>query len=111
MGIYFMCGKEHELSRTYGCKAKTNVAAAEKLSCDPGEEKDPAQAIGQVLLHQPALAGALLVLVLVHQDKLRMAKDKHPEFAGSYHPLEGMINRGRWVGFYQQHSFAFHNCQ
>ena len=37
-----MCGKEHELSRTYGCKAKTNVAAAEKLSCDPGEEKDPA---------------------------------------------------------------------
>ena len=72
MGIYFMCGKEHELSRTYGCKAKTNVAAAEKLSCDPGEEKDPAQAIGQVLLHQPALAGALLVLVMVHQDKLRM---------------------------------------
>ena len=72
MGIYFMCGKEHELSRTYGCKAKTNVAAAEKLSCDPGDEKDPAQAIGQVLLHQPALAGALLVLVLVHQDKLRM---------------------------------------
>ena len=44
------------------------------MSCDPGEEKDPAQAIGQVLLHQPALAGALLVLVLVlvHQDKLRM---------------------------------------
>ena len=46
------------------------MVAAEKLSCDPGEEKDPAQAIGQVLLHQPALAGALLVLV--HQDKLRM---------------------------------------
>ena len=41
------------------------MAAEEKLRCDPGEEK--AQAIGQVLLHQPALAGALLV----HQDKLR----------------------------------------
>ena len=43
------------------------MVAEEKLRCDPGEEKDPAQAIGQVLLHQPALAGALLV----HQDKLR----------------------------------------
>ena len=46
------------------------MAAEEKLRCDPGEEKD--QAIGQVLLHQPALAGALAGALLVHQDKLRI---------------------------------------
>ena len=26
------------------------------------------------------------------------AKEKHPECAGSYRPVEGKINRGRWVG-------------
>ena len=36
------------------------------------------------------------------------AKEEYPELAGSYLPvdLEGEINRGRWVGSYQQHSFA-----
>ena len=34
------------------------------------------------------------------------AKKKYPELAGSYLPVEGQINRGRWVGSYQQHSFA-----
>ena len=30
---------------------------------------------------------------------------------GSYLPVEGKkINRGRWVGSYQQHSFVFNNC-
>ena len=38
------------------------------------------------------------------------AKEKYPELAGSYHPVEGAINRGRWVGSYQRHSFAFNNC-
>ena len=34
------------------------------------------------------------------------AKEKYPELAGSYLPVKGKINRGRWVGSYQQHSFA-----
>ena len=38
------------------------------------------------------------------------AKKKYPDLAGSYLPVEGKINRGRWVGSYQQHSFAFNNC-
>ena len=29
---------------------------------------------------------------------------------GSYLPVKGKINRGRWVGSYQQHSFVFNNC-
>ena len=29
------------------------------------------------------------------------AKEKHPELAGSYFPVEGKINRGRWVSSYQ----------
>ena len=32
------------------------------------------------------------------------AKEKYPQMAGSYFPVEGMINRGRWVGSYQQHT-------
>ena len=31
------------------------------------------------------------------------AKEKYPWCAGSYHPVKGKINRGRWVGSYQQH--------
>ena len=38
------------------------------------------------------------------------AKEKHSQFAGIYLPVKGKINRGRWVGSYQQHSFAFNNC-
>ena len=38
------------------------------------------------------------------------AKEKWPELAGSYLPVEGKINRGRWVGSYQQHLFAYNNC-
>ena len=38
------------------------------------------------------------------------AKEKYSQWAGSYLPVEGKINRGRWVGSYQQHSFAFNNC-
>ena len=38
------------------------------------------------------------------------AKEKCSEFGGSYLPVKGKINRGRWVGSYQQHSFAFNNC-
>ena len=38
------------------------------------------------------------------------AKEKHPELGGSYLPVKGKINRGRWVGSYQQQSFAFNNC-
>ena len=38
------------------------------------------------------------------------AKEEYPELAGSYLPVEGKINRGRWVGSYQQQSFAFNNC-
>ena len=34
------------------------------------------------------------------------AKEKHPEFAGSFLPVKGKINRGRWVGSYQQHSIV-----
>ena len=29
------------------------------------------------------------------------AKKKHPGLAGSYLPVKGKINRGRWVGSYQ----------
>ena len=35
------------------------------------------------------------------------AKKEDPGLAGSYLPVEGQINRGRWVGSYQQHSFSF----
>ena len=38
------------------------------------------------------------------------AKKKYPQLAGSYLRVEGKINRGRWVGSYQQHLFAFNNC-
>ena len=38
------------------------------------------------------------------------AKEKYPWCAGSYLPVKGKINRGRWVGSYQQQSFAFNNC-
>ena len=38
------------------------------------------------------------------------AKEKYPGLVGSYLPVKGKINRGRWVGSYQQHSFAFNNC-
>ena len=31
------------------------------------------------------------------------AKEKYPRCAGSYLPVKGKINRGRWVGSYQQH--------
>ena len=34
------------------------------------------------------------------------AKEKYPDLGGSYLPVEGQINRGRWVSSYQQHSFA-----
>ena len=33
-------------------------------------------------------------------------KEKYPELAGSYFPVKEKINRGRWVGSYQQQSFA-----
>ena len=34
-----------------------------------------------------------------------------PFLAGRYLPVKGKMNRGRWVGSYQQHSFAkHHNC-
>ena len=32
------------------------------------------------------------------------AKEKYPRLAGSYLPVAGKINRGRWVGSYQQYS-------
>ena len=38
------------------------------------------------------------------------AMEKWPGCAGSYLPVKGQINRGRWVGSYQQHSLAFNNC-
>ena len=34
------------------------------------------------------------------------AKEKYPQCAGSYLPVKGKIHQGRWVGSYQQHSFA-----
>ena len=34
------------------------------------------------------------------------AKKEFPGLGGSYLPVKGKINRGRWVGSYQQHSFA-----
>ena len=37
------------------------------------------------------------------------AKEKHPELEGSYLPVEGNINSGRWVGSYQEQSFPY-NC-
>ena len=37
------------------------------------------------------------------------AKEKYPGLGGSYLPVKGKINRGRWVGSYQQHSLAFNN--
>ena len=37
------------------------------------------------------------------------AKKKHPECAGIYKLVEGKRQRGRWVGSYQQQSFAFYN--
>ena len=38
------------------------------------------------------------------------AKEKHPYCAGIYKPVKGKRQRGRWVGSYQQQSFAFFNC-
>ena len=38
------------------------------------------------------------------------AEEKLSQWGGSYLPVKGKINRGRWVGSYQQHSFAFNNC-
>ena len=38
------------------------------------------------------------------------AKEKHPSCAGIYKPVKGKRQRGRWVGSYQQQSFAFYNC-
>ena len=38
------------------------------------------------------------------------AKEKKGHYAGSYLPVKEKINRGRWVGSYQQHLFAFNNC-
>ena len=38
------------------------------------------------------------------------AKKKHSQWGGSYLLVKGKINRGRWVGSYQQHSSAFNNC-
>ena len=38
------------------------------------------------------------------------AKEKHPSCAGIYKPVKGKRQRGRWVGSYQQQSFAFNNC-
>ena len=38
------------------------------------------------------------------------AKEEYPKLAGSYLPVKGKINRGRWVGSYQQPSFTFNNC-
>ena len=40
------------------------------------------------------------------------AKEKkgHLALDGSFLPVKGKINRGRWVGSCQQHSFAFNNC-
>ena len=37
------------------------------------------------------------------------AKEEYPRCAGSYLPVKGKINRGRWVGSYQQESFALNN--
>ena len=34
------------------------------------------------------------------------AKERFRGLDGSYFPVEGTINRGRWVGSFQQHSFA-----
>ena len=34
------------------------------------------------------------------------AVEKHPHCAGNYVPLKGKMNRGRWVGSCQQHSFC-----
>ena len=34
------------------------------------------------------------------------AKKAQGHWAGSYLPVEGKINRGRWVGSYQQHSLS-----
>ena len=38
------------------------------------------------------------------------AKKKLSQWGGSYLPVKGKINQGRWVGSYQQHSFVFNNC-
>ena len=38
------------------------------------------------------------------------AKELHPYCAGIYKPVKGKRQRGRWVGSYQQQSFAFYNC-
>ena len=38
------------------------------------------------------------------------AKELHPKCAGSYKPVKGKFQRGRWVGSYQRQSFALYNC-
>ena len=38
------------------------------------------------------------------------AKEKYPGLEGSYLPVEDKVIRGRWVGSYQQQSFAVNNC-
>ena len=37
------------------------------------------------------------------------AKELHSKLAGIYKPVKGKRQRGRWVGSYQQQSFAFFN--
>ena len=37
------------------------------------------------------------------------AKKKHPKLAGRYLPLEGRINRGRWVGSLSTNTHLRHN--
>ena len=45
-------------------------------------------------------------LVQVRVKLLGEAKKVQGHCAGSYLPVEGKINRGRWVGSYQQHSLS-----
>ena len=45
-------------------------------------------------------------LVQVRVELRGEAKKVQGDCAGSYLPVEGKINRGRWVGSYQQHSLS-----
>ena len=45
-------------------------------------------------------------LVQVRVELRGDAKKAQGHWAGSYLPVEGKINRGRWVGSYQQHSLS-----
>ena len=45
-------------------------------------------------------------LVQVRVELRGDAKKVQGDCAGSYLPVEGKINRGRWVGSYQQHSLS-----